>query len=110
MLTDALIFASCSFGSAVFGLLVGLAAAGSTRRGGATFPPTHVSFEPLMSDEDRLRFLEEAQQAILTGRLRPSTLKLDKESREAYYQQILKTGLAPGESHSTSSRNSRGRK
>ena len=70
MLADAFILASCSFGSAVFGLVVGLVAAGSTRRGAATFPPTHVSFEPELSDEECLHFLDLAAQAVRDGRLR----------------------------------------
>ena len=69
MIAGVFIIASCSFGSALFGLFVGLVAAKSGRSGAATFPPTHVSFEPLLSDKDRLRFLSDAAQAIRDGRL-----------------------------------------
>lgn len=90
MLTDALIFASCSFGSAVFGLLVGLAAAGSTRRGAATFPPTHVSFEPELSDDARLHFLDVAAQAVRDGRLRQT----DKLQNDGATNKATKPGAS----------------
>ena len=77
MIADVLIIASCSFGSALFGLVVGLVLAKSERCRVATFPPTHVSFEPFMSDGDRLRFLEEAAQAIGDGRLSQSNQPQD---------------------------------
>lgn len=107
MISNVVILASCSFGAALFGLAAGLIASSSRQIGSATFPQTHVSFAPAMSDEERLRFLDEAAQAVRAGKLRPSILKSDKESREGYYQEGVKTGLVQGESRSTSSRNSR---
>lgn len=40
----------------------------------------------------------------------PQPLKADEGSKKAYYEQSLKTGLVLRVSHSTSGRNSRGRK
>lgn len=108
MISGALIVASCTFGAALFGLFAGLALAEFRQNGSHTFPPTHVSFDPDLSNSDRLRFLDEAAQVIRAGKLRPSILKSDKESRESYYQESVKTSLVQGESRSTSPRNSRG--
>ena len=70
MISDALIIASCSFGSALFGLFAGIALAGFRQNGSHIFPPTHVGFDPDLSDSDRLRFLDEAVKAVRDGRLR----------------------------------------
>lgn len=69
MVSDVVIIASCSFGSALFGLFVGLLSVKSGRSGTAIYPETHVSFEPSMKDADRLRFLDRAAQAIRDGEL-----------------------------------------
>ena len=75
-----------------------------------TWPTCHVRFGHQMSDVDRLIFLDQSAQAVRDGRLRPSSIKFDEESRAAYYELALKNGSAQPESHSTSSRNSRGPK
>lgn len=49
-------------------------------------------------------------QEVRSGVLQKPILKADKQSREAYYQEALKTGLAQSELRSTSGRNPRGRK
>jgi hypothetical protein len=82
-------------------------------------PLPYVAFQPGSRKEDKIAFLESCLAAMKNkrsaevtrledGRLRPSSLKEDEESRAAFYDQSLKSGLVPPESHSTSSRNSRG--
>ena len=72
------------------------------------WPINYVMFSPVLSDADRPSLLDQAAQAVRQRRLSASSIRSDEESRAAFYDQLLKSGLVPPESHSTSSRNSRG--
>ena len=68
--------------------------------------PVRLRHEP----EDALRFLELAREMVLAGPEKvtaENALKDDEESRDAFWAQSLKTGLASFESRSKSSHNPR---
>lgn len=84
MILEAVVIGGCAFGAAAFCFLAGLAVGVTTNKpGAATFPPTHVSFDPDLSNEKRLSFLDEAAQAVRAGKLRqPKKLGDDTASDE----------------------------
>lgn len=69
MLLDGLMVGASAFGAGVFCFVAGYIAGCSRREGFATFPLSHVSFDSLACDVDRLRLLDEARAAVLDGRL-----------------------------------------
>mgnify|MGYP001557115230 CR=1 FL=1 len=69
MVADSFLIACGAFGFSAFCFAVGFVAGGSKREGSATFPMTHVSFDPSASDVERLKVLDEARGAVLDGRL-----------------------------------------
>lgn len=69
MVADCLLVACGAFGFSAFCFLAGYIAGGSKREGPATFPLSHVSFDPDLSDEDRLVFLDRAADAVRSRRL-----------------------------------------
>lgn len=72
MITDVLLIGSGAFGVGVFGFVVGMVAGQSGHGGAVTLPLTHVNFDRSSSDEERLRFLDLAAQAVSGGQLRKS--------------------------------------
>ena len=82
MIADTLVIAACAFGAAAFCFASGLVVGSTAKKSGtATFPVTHASFDLELSDDDRLRFLAEAAQAVRDGRLRqPKNLGDDAAS------------------------------
>ncbi|MEE1922659.1 hypothetical protein V0R50_10425 [Pseudomonas sp. 148P] len=69
MVVDFVLAAGAGLGAATVCFLAGMAAGDSSGRGSVSFPETHVSFDPLLPDEARLRFLERAADAVRSGRL-----------------------------------------
>ncbi|HHM8637395.1 hypothetical protein N0743_27720 [Pseudomonas aeruginosa] len=74
------------------------------------WPTAYIQFDSDMSQEDALRFLELAREMVLDGPEKvtaENALKDDEQSRDAFWAQSLKTGLASFESRSKSSHNPR---
>ncbi|ENN8045419.1 hypothetical protein ACAK01_005184 [Pseudomonas aeruginosa] len=74
------------------------------------WPAAYIQFDSNMSQEDALRFLELAREMVLAGPEKvtaENALKDDEESRDAFWAQSLKTGLASFESRSKSSHSPR---
>lgn len=69
MVADSLLVACGAFGFSAFCFVAGYIAGCSRREGSATFPLSHVSFDPSACDADRLKLLDGARTAVLDGRL-----------------------------------------
>lgn len=69
MIADGVLLACGAFGFSAFCFVAGLVAGSSNQSGFKAFPLTHVSFDDLASDADRLVFLDEVRAAVLDGRL-----------------------------------------
>ncbi|OLS61862.1 hypothetical protein PSEMO_32350 [Pseudomonas putida] len=82
MVVDFVLAAGAGFGAAAVCFLAGMVAGDSNRRGSVSFPETHVSFDPLLPDEARLRFLARAADAVRSGRLSQAQQLKDESSSD----------------------------
>ncbi|WP_367239094.1 hypothetical protein AB1H94_17680 [Pseudomonas fulva] len=70
MIIDGVLVGLGAFGAAAFSFACGFVVGGSRSPSSVVFPAMHVSFDPDSSDEDRLKFLDAARDAIRLGQLR----------------------------------------
>ena len=80
MIADGLLVACGAFGFSAFCFVAGYIAGCSRLKGSATFPLSHVSFDPELPDEARLRFLARAADAVRSGALSQAQQLKDESS------------------------------